>query len=384
MDNNQGFLNGKMIHFDESRKIEIIEMIGRGASCITYSCWLYINGAKNKKMLLKEFVPTRSGFPIETIISIESVKISGKTFEGRYLPAAKEEYNDYLTTLDSIDKIISNIQIIDNKMARYIVSLPDKYNRKFELDLENHLYNAFMLFNYDSNDINQSIHQFSIEQRLVIAETLCRIVAKFHELNLVFCDLKPSNFLYDFDGATAILRLFDFDSVVILQDNLQLGDEYKTPGGTEFFSAPEVINNYHYKIGPLSDVYSLAAILLYFVLYEQLKADDLSLYTPKDFLKEDYFNLLMKSDTDNSKFNITKGFCMKFKKIIEKFADENPKNRYDRNNNQPAVQLADEIHILREIHENKGVHPEVILNYANKSKENIDILDYLITNISEG
>jgi serine/threonine-protein kinase len=86
---------------------------------------------------------------------------------------------------------------------------------------------------------------------------VARAVAHLHERGCVHRDLKPSNILLDERGRPYVT---DFGLVKMLQT-----DSHKTSTGailgTPSFMAPEQASGHAAQVGPLSDVYSLGAIL---------------------------------------------------------------------------------------------------------------------------
>jgi serine/threonine-protein kinase len=95
------------------------------------------------------------------------------------------------------------------------------------------------------------------EQAARCLAAVARAVAHLHERGCVHRDLKPSNILLDEQGRPYVT---DFGLVKLLQT-----DSHKTSTGailgTPSYMAPEqAVGNVH-QVGPLSDVYSLGAIL---------------------------------------------------------------------------------------------------------------------------
>lgn len=355
---------GKTITINDNTVL-IDRVIGRGASCVTYECTLLKNGNLRRKMILKEFMPSYAGFPINEVFTTDSVEYNNNEIVGRYMPALFQEFEDayykYLETIKHIDALIDEILTSGSGYKRYLVPLPDKHYRKFNIDKEHHTYNAFMLFDYESLDIEKTIGQYSFIQRIKIVEVLCKVIAKFHEENLLFCDLKPSNFIYDFDDVLPILKLFDFDSVIMIDDKQIDANEVF---GTPFFSAPEVLQKKTSRICKASDVYSIGAILLYFALYNQLKNENINMYKPITFLDECYINSLVDEE------GCTQGFCKCFVETIKKYTDSNLNKRYNRDSNmQPAQQLSQDIRVLIDIFENRGIHPHLMFDYAKKQSD---------------
>jgi serine/threonine-protein kinase len=95
------------------------------------------------------------------------------------------------------------------------------------------------------------------EQAVRCVAAVARAVAHLHSKGIVHRDLKPSNILLDEDGTPYVT---DFGLVKMLQT-----DSHKTSTGqilgTPSYMAPEQAAGKVKEVGPLSDVYSLGAIL---------------------------------------------------------------------------------------------------------------------------
>jgi serine/threonine protein kinase len=90
-----------------------------------------------------------------------------------------------------------------------------------------------------------------------IVESVARAVGHLHEHHIIHRDLKPSNILLDQAGNPYVT---DFGLVKMLA-----GDSHRTSTGvivgTPSYMSPEQASGQAGKVGPLSDVYSLGAIL---------------------------------------------------------------------------------------------------------------------------
>lgn len=133
----------------------------------------------------------------------------------------------------------------DPSLKNYVVNIPDECNRILEFDENNGSYKGIMLFPYESSDATEKIKTLDLSERLSMLVKLCKIIDKFHQQNMILIDLKPNSFIYYNDGINSIIKLFDFDSVSTVDEN-GLPNSDKLPGGTPFFSSPEVLE--HTKI----------------------------------------------------------------------------------------------------------------------------------------
>ncbi len=96
------------------------------------------------------------------------------------------------------------------------------------------------------------------EQMLQLVEA----VAFAHSRGVVHRDLKPSNVLVSDDGS---LKIADFGLARRMEDESHLTKD-GTILGTPSYMAPEQAYGSSYEIGPLSDVYTLGAILYEFLV----------------------------------------------------------------------------------------------------------------------
>lgn len=99
----------------------------------------------------------------------------------------------------------------------------------------------------------QSGRPLQVSQALLLASGLCQHLQRFHELNWVHGDLKPSNILIPSHGGLQDACLIDFDSAA--------------PSGKRFapysfvYAPPELLLNHKDLYGPHGDLFSLAVVL---------------------------------------------------------------------------------------------------------------------------
>lgn len=382
-------LVGTDIVFPDNKIVKVIMRLGIGNTCVGYKCEIIYNDNTHGYGVLKEFLP--SGFDF---------KMSGINYM-HMLPSQRNEfkvkYYEYLQELITIRNVLKSIET--TSLKRYYVEPPNinyneidinkdfksiNYNAIFCLNSQKNTFCGLSLYPFDSIDISNKICEFNIKERIEILSKLCLIIDKFHEKNIILADLKPENFLYEKDEIGGFcLKLFDFDSILKLDENEKLLPNQKI-SGTHYFSAPEIFTNSS-SIGKKSDVYSIGAMLLYFVMKEQFDEiiDVSKIFNKKDLIHiKDIFNneryqRLVDCNKDHIKryqeqyHPITVGFWNKFKKVVLKSMNPNTTKRYGRfNGKSPMQNLHNELVMLMEIYENKGVHPEVMLNNAIMDVQN--------------
>ncbi len=397
-------LVGCKIDFSDNRTVEILEGLGIGASSTGYKCEIAYSDGTHDNVILKEFLPKGFDFKVSRDNYLRALPAQTNEF--------KVKYNAYIRNLNEIRAVLKAIET--TSLKRYYVEPPyldkkgiDKdgkyesvnHDSFFKFNEKNNIFCGLTLYPFDSSDISNKICCYSIKERIDILSKLCLIIDKFHENNIILADLKPENFLYDKDDIGGFcLKLFDFDSILKIDQNGKLLPNQK-PTGTPYFSAPE-IRCCSSSIGKKSDVYSIGALLLYFVMKECF--DDFinlskeftkrELKHIKDIFIEENYNKLVKYNKANLEWlnkdyhPITIGFWNKFKSIVLKAMDANTTRRYGNNEKTPMKSIYEELVVLMGIYENKGVHPEVMLDKAIEVAQNIkigDIDEDLFTSIKE-
>ena len=161
------------------------------------------------------------------------------------------------------------------------------------------------------------------------------------------------------------IKFFDFDSFVYLDGNsLMIDDGNSIPCGTFPFEAPEISGAYReYRIyddvGARSDIYSLGVILYNFIIFDVINEY-------KEFKDKEEFYSHINSENDflvgNGQNILTDGFIEKLFSILNKACYRYYNQRYE--DEGYAKGLLTDVENLLEIYQNKGVHPEVMLDNA--------------------
>lgn len=382
-------LVGTNIMFPDNKIVTVLEVLGAGNTCIGYKCKITYNDNTFGYGVLKEFLPNGFDYKTSNIKYKYVLPSQWDDFIARYI--------DYLNGLGSIRNILKSIET--PSLKRYFTVPPNikldqfdengdfksiNYNALFYFSPRENTFYGLSLYAFDSIDISSKICEFNIKERIEILSKLCLVIDKFHEKDIILADIKPENFLYEKDDIGGFcLKLFDFDSILKLDKNGKLLPN-QTISGTNYFSAPEIFT-YSSLIGKKSDVYSIGALLLYFVFREQFDEliDITKIFSKKDLkhikdiFNNETFEKLLNCNNDyfekhkGKYYPITTGFFYKLKNIILKAMNPNTTQRYGYfNGKSPMQNLHDDLIVLNEIYENKGVHPEVMLNNAIKDVQN--------------
>lgn len=380
--------------FDKSRTLIVSEKpCGVGNNCIAYKCTVLFNeedsesdekknckkdGESDKKKdgipgILREFAP--SDYNVSKLSGYENEMY-------RYLPSDstfKKRFDDYVDRIkkirDELNKIIGEDPNISWYYENSGIFNPSQ-NSIVEFNETEHKYRALFLSSYIGDDSGKSMENLDMPSRLESIIILCSVVEKFHKHNLLLADLKPSNYIYASDGTTSQLKIIDIDATVQLDKNGNI-EENQIATGTPFYSfqklfrddsSEEYMDLYKYGVAKKADIYSLGAILLNAVtikFFDELANDNkwfsIRHFNAADGLNSEVFAKLQKAEED-----ITIGFWNKFLQIIKNTVIyDDLKIEYN-----TAEELKQDIIALKEIYENKGVHPEVMLNNAIKDVQN--------------
>ncbi len=121
------------------------------------------------------------------------------------------------------------------------------------------------------------LHAISLDERIAITARICRAVAAVHGLGVLHKDLKPANILIDERGDRPVVRLADFGSGRLLDEELLRAFQITDPGpfnaaigrdeprsGTLAYRAPELTGDA--VATTKSDIYALGLVLYQMVV----------------------------------------------------------------------------------------------------------------------
>lgn len=390
---------GKTIDFAHYKNVKVEELLGRGATFVSYKCTFKNNG-QNVKGIVKEFRPqgfyqsenTAKG--LKTLFDY-SAKIDGRvgcfdyiymqSDSGNviecYLPAQKEAfkaaYSEFVSNQKTVQSQLDEVVNKDYKLRRYITEPLDVFAVFPEDSTNKNTFAYFELYLYEEKDFKKIAPTLSIEKRIKALISLCNVLDKLHQSGLSVNDLKPENFLYDNDADMPILKMFDLGSIRKIAANGKLANDASVPGTTPFYGAPEYLADYipggivSAGGGVYADIYSIGVILMFILfLFDENFVDGVMRLVRKQCEVKDTLDLFDVCEENALNNNIyTKGFLNYAKYIVShcitsaKLSDV--QKRYHKTANKTAVQqLSDDLKVLLEIYENKGIHPEVMLNNA--------------------
>lgn len=356
----QDTLTGKKINFIGRRCITVgNEIFPRGSSCRCYYCTVnYSDGTVETKML-KEFAPVDYELSVCPSGGFRKINADNNRFELLF--------KSYFRRMKQVRSLLLDISNKEISLKRYFVIPPDgEINKKSAntiifYDKQKEKYCYLSLFDFDSTAAINNIGSFPINERIEALIKLSKIINKFHKKGLILADIKPDNFIYDTDGIGFCIKLFDFDSVIDLNQKNSLGDiSCSLP-----WAPYELYKGKVEQIGPESDLYSLGAMLLYFIMFSFFQNGNENkfvylLHGKHNPLNDEYLREMQHYDK-----NITVGFWNKFKEIIYAVTNNHkPCARYDKRFENPIDYFIAQLTILKEIYESRGVHPQIMLDYA--------------------
>ncbi len=234
MDTRIALKNNTLLKFNHHNQYIINKEIGRGATSIVYDA-SYTNNTGNKKTVrIKECYPFK--------LDIQ------RTDSGELITNEQESFNEYkqkmiqafkisnqLFEIDGLTNSVSNtIDIYESNNTVYIVSI----------------YLQGETLSYDN------VH--SIKECLSIIKSIAKAILKIHNHGYLYLDIKPEN-IYVLEGTTEIIQLFDFDSLISIN---QLNEDFKI-SYTKGFAPLEQQLGQIKRIGKYSDVYGIGSLLFY-------------------------------------------------------------------------------------------------------------------------
>ena len=159
-----------------------------------------------------------------------------------------------------------------------------------------------------------------LQDILCVMDALTDCVKALHTAGLMHMDIKPSNFLVQYDSDFEIkpnnISMFDINTLCSIES------EYLRASGSEGFCAPEVANG---KADNRSDIYSIGAMLFNAIVITKDIPDGFyrDFYYPSIAQLVKHSELFRASET-NSDAALMSRLC----KILEKCLAKNPRKRY--------------------------------------------------------
>ena len=252
---NRTFLNDGTIINLKGTEYRILELKGRGASCVVY---LSENCSNNRRVLIKEFYPKKCDI-------------------------TRDENNNL---------------VISNSDSNIYRILKEQLRKAYKLQLEFH--NSDETGNYTS-DAETMVEAYStlyvimnkvvgssydkvvpenITDVLEVCKSVATVIGFYHKKGYLHLDIKPDN-IYVLKETNQIINLFDFDTVKLKSD-LENGNYIAS---TNKISAPEIskaeidefTGKYLQEVDERADIYAIGHILFEKVMERDAKSSDIIL-----------------------------------------------------------------------------------------------------------
>ena len=252
---NRTFLNDGTIMNLKGTEYRILELKGRGASCVVY---LAENCSNNRRVLIKEFYPKKCDI-------------------------TRDENNNL---------------VISNSDSNIYRILKEQLRKAYKLQLE--FYNSDETGNYTS-DAETMVEAYStlyvimnkvvgssydkvvpenITDVLEVCKSVATVIGFYHKKGYLHLDIKPDN-IYVLKETNQIINLFDFDTVKLKSD-LENGNYIAS---TNKISAPEIskaeidefTGKYLQEVDERADIYAIGHILFEKVMERDAKSSDIIL-----------------------------------------------------------------------------------------------------------
>ena len=232
--------------------IVVNDVIGMGATCIVYDVSYSENIGTNifeHRGILKEFYPVDRRNTIFGISrDVNGVLHCPEDLVENFL----SEKQHFLKSYKVLTEIRSQIDAMRN----------DTSDGQLVLEGNNTLY---LLFSAD-NGINYSEYkEMTLYEIIQMAISITKAISKYHENGMLHMDIKPEN-IFVTDTEKQIIKLFDFDSVVKIEDLKE--QPLEEVSFSREWAAPEVLSMSIDEICEASDIYSIGAIVFERIMHQ--------------------------------------------------------------------------------------------------------------------
>lgn len=186
------------------KKIEILEKIGEGTSCVCYSVKVG-EGEDYQKMVMKQFYP-RTGAKCSYEYELDNLELRIKDYESSGVSALGDHF-----------KAAYQLQ---NKLAMQTDETMDVVVRP----LFKHFQGSSMLVLYEANygkSMDKYIHgSVDVLELVRFLEQAAEAMQKIHDAGYVLMDIKPENIMWSEDKRQ--VRFFDFDASVGIREHIPM------------------------------------------------------------------------------------------------------------------------------------------------------------------
>lgn len=352
----------------------------QGSTSRAYTCELFKVNSNGKKTLMGKYI-MKSFFPKELTESLlETYDDISNSYFLEYLDfnSVERRYEQFKAKEKQIKEFFDRIGAKDQHLLRHHFAKNDFFIIHHDTEKKHLTHLAFTA--YENNSIATNMKESSTKDKLISLIKLCSLVNRIHNAGMMLCDLKPENYLYFKDDDSAFIMFFDFDSISEIN---AYGDCIDIEhSGSKFYSGPECFSGS--VITYRQDIFSIGRILTRLMFDDITDLDKPGNIEPENLFSDSNFKALHNKDE-----NINGGFWNRLKSIIEKSTNRIPEERYQYPNlfspeNEKfgeTLLLKNDLQVLLEIYETKGVHPEVMRDKANTLFQKTDIDENLLTDV---
>lgn len=384
-----------LIQYDKF-KIELTSFIGNGTYNVVFFGSYNDNGVE-KKSIIKFFLPhsilenqnkkddqiAKEAKPVEMEYDFELVENNGKYEITHILLKVPAQVKLYKTALQKYQA--SNNQMIEMLNDIEVNSfVPTSFSERVMTvsvseDESIDLINCVMCFEYSlpTSLKEYLINCLDVTERIRVVKCITSVLNKIYKSDkkLIMLDLKIDNFLFKSNGQDGLddLYIIDWDSLVRLNQYGHI-DKDAEVNCTEYASPQEVLNVSREIIGVKSCIFMLGYMLYIALLLPYSSKEEVSLYlgTADEFDGVEIKKPIIK---ELKNMGATQGFILKLIKILTNSYNSNIDYRYSPTNDLNEFELfMNDLDILIDIYNHKGVHPEIMLDNAKEMAESPDFL----------
>ncbi|MCI9142212.1 MAG: hypothetical protein HFH87_06250, partial [Lachnospiraceae bacterium] len=214
--------------------------IGRGGSSIVYDAVYTDNAGCRNTVRIKECYPFSAGL----------------LRQGNELLPVNP--GDAAAFLDSQEKMRISYKV--NKELFYTDGLTNLISNTIDWYTANNT--VYIASTYLQGQVLSCDTAVSIKDCISIVKSVARVVGKMHDRGFLYLDLKPEN-IFVLDGVREIVQLFDFDTLISLEDiRAKKADKYRISCTKGFAALEQQMGNLS-GLGRHTDVYGVGALLFY-------------------------------------------------------------------------------------------------------------------------
>ena len=246
-------------------KIQILSVVGRGASCLCYAVECMETETEiPHRMILKEFCPA--------ILDAGQIKRDGIAMTFRLSSAAQQE------ELQELYEGIEAAYLRQSRLANEaetmgIVVRPAFLYRNRKTWRDGRQEYTFLAF-YEANwgDSLEKLELSELHEILMVAQKTADALSRLHRQGILHMDIKPENILLvDRGTESAAVKLFDFDASIPMKQKKNAVIRHSNP----MLLAPELLfDNKILYLSEKVDSYALGAMLFHKLLGRYPTAND--------------------------------------------------------------------------------------------------------------